>query len=241
MERFENSGTISLQDNEVGDVFTLSNTVGGTDLTFVATGKSKLAVDAYLGGPGSTADNLIIQGDVKGKTELKVYNTNTGPGAYNPKGIPIAFVDGTVSSSALFLKKPIDTGFFDYDLFFVPTGSGILRVAQPSGRRLPCPAAPDHGDSGRVPLNSETWFDRTADLRVLLNGGRTPAGTPADCAVTRLRRAELHHSGRVGAEAPAPGSIRRQRDHETVLGRTYGTICSRDLNIEQFPDRHRFR
>ena len=38
-ERFENQGLISLQDGQVGD------TVGGTDLSSVSSGKSTLAID----------------------------------------------------------------------------------------------------------------------------------------------------------------------------------------------------
>jgi hypothetical protein len=34
LERFENQGLISLQDGKEGDVFRISNTVGGTDLSF---------------------------------------------------------------------------------------------------------------------------------------------------------------------------------------------------------------
>ena len=71
LETFENSGTISLVDGQVGDVFQISNTVGGTDLDFNANGGSKLAVDAFLGAPGSTADVFVIDGDVTGRTGLR--------------------------------------------------------------------------------------------------------------------------------------------------------------------------
>ena len=82
LETFENSGTISLVDGQVGDIFQISNTVGGTDLDFAASGGSTLAVDAFLGPPGSTADVFVIDGDVTGRTKLTVNNTNAGFGAY---------------------------------------------------------------------------------------------------------------------------------------------------------------
>jgi autotransporter family porin len=55
---------------------------------FNGSGKSQLAIDAFLGGPGSTADNFIIDGNVSGKTKVDVNNTNTGPRVFNKEGIP---------------------------------------------------------------------------------------------------------------------------------------------------------
>jgi autotransporter family porin len=49
---------------------------------FNGSGQSAVAIDAFLGGPGSTADNFIIDGDVSGQTKVKVNNTNTGPGVF---------------------------------------------------------------------------------------------------------------------------------------------------------------
>ncbi|MGH6792951.1 MAG: autotransporter outer membrane beta-barrel domain-containing protein, partial [Methyloceanibacter sp.] len=128
-------------------------------------------MDSFLGGPGSASDIFIIDGDVTGKTALQVNNTNFGPGVFNSEGIPVVFVGGNVKSDAFFLAQPIDTGFFNYDLFFVPTGSGIFELRSfPGGGALLLPqlvtATQDIWHAG-----SSTWFDRTADLRVLLNGG----------------------------------------------------------------------
>jgi autotransporter family porin len=129
LERFENKGLISLVDGEEGDIFQISNTVGGTDLAFAASGDSTLAVDAFLGPPGSTADNFIIDGNVTGKTALTLNNTNPGPGVFNPDGIPVVFVpNGQVQSNAFFLPQPFDSGLFDWDLYFVPTGSGFFEL-----------------------------------------------------------------------------------------------------------------
>jgi len=126
LETFENQGLISTVDGGTGDVFTISNTVGGKDLNFVGSGGSTLAVDAFLGGPGSTADQFKIEGNVSGSTVVAINNTNTGPGVFNPAGIKVVTVTGaTPTGNEFSLASPIDTGFFDYDLFFTPTGSGF--------------------------------------------------------------------------------------------------------------------
>lgn len=186
LERFANKGLISLQDEEVDDVFCISNDdacdpeeVDGSDLVFAASGKSMLGVDAFLGGPDSTADNFIVDGDVSGRTALSVFNTNEDPGVFNPDGIPVVFVTGEVKANAFFLPKPIDTGFFDYDLYFVETESGVFELRSfAGGGALVLPqlitAAQDLWHAG-----SDTWFDRTADLRVLLNGGVAADGDRA--------------------------------------------------------------
>jgi hypothetical protein len=96
LERFENQGLITMQDRQAGDSFEISNTVGGRDLAFVASGKSTLGVDAFLGKPGSVSDTFTINGDVSGKTVLKVNNTNPGPGVFNKVGIPVVYVNGDV-------------------------------------------------------------------------------------------------------------------------------------------------
>lgn len=185
LETFENQGLISLQDGGTGDSFTISNTPGGTDLNFKASGNSTLAVDAFLGGPGnSSADTFTVEGNVSGTTTVAINNTNTGPGVFNSSGIPVVFVTGnTPNANAFQLAQPIDTGFFDYDLFFNPTGSGFWDLKSYPGagaHLLPqlVTAAQDIWHQG-----SSTWFDRTADLRVLLNGGAAPASAGYGAAV----------------------------------------------------------
>ena len=93
---------------------------------------------------------------------------------FNPEGISVIFVpNGQVSSNAFFMPQPFDSGLFDWDVYFVPTGggSGFFELRSfPGGGAHQLPqlltAAQDIWHS-----TSETWFDRTADLRVLLNGG----------------------------------------------------------------------
>ena len=178
LERFENRGLISTADGSTGDDFTISNTVDGTDLDFVASGNSRLAVDTSLGGPGSATDTFTIEGNVSGTTAVTISNTNNVGGELNSTGIPIVFATGeTPNPNAFFLEQPVDAGFFDYDLFFVPTGSGFWELRSFAGAGafvLPqlVTAAQDIWHQG-----SSTWFDRTADLRVLLNGGAAPAAS----------------------------------------------------------------
>jgi len=147
----------------VGDVFRISNTFvapygatiysGAPPIEFVGSGKSELEVDAFLGGPGSTADNLIIDGNVSGKTKVDVNNTNAGPGVLNKQGIPVVYVNGaTPKGNEFFLSQPIDTGFFNYDLFFRPTGSGVFELRSFLGPGRLRAAAAHHRGPGPVAL-----------------------------------------------------------------------------------------
>ncbi len=133
LERFENRGLITMVDGQIGDQFRISNTPGGTDTVFTGSSGSTLGVDTFLGGPGSKSDTLVIEGSAKGRTRLAVNNVNPGPGRLNREGIPVVFVDGNVNASNFYLDKPIDTGFFEYDLFFVPTGSGFFELRSHAG------------------------------------------------------------------------------------------------------------
>ena len=64
---------------------------------------------------------------MSGRTLVTVNNTNPGPGTFNAAGIPVVIVTGTTTSNAFYLSAPINTGFFNYDLFFEPTGTFELR------------------------------------------------------------------------------------------------------------------
>jgi autotransporter family porin len=234
LERFENQGLITMEDGHAGDSFEISNTVGGRDLKFIGSGNSTLGVDAFLGGPGSISDIFTINGDVSGGTAVKVANTNLGPGVFNKVGIPVVYVNGKVKGDEFFLNQPIDTGFFDYDLFFKPTGSGVFELKSflgPGAFVLPqlITAAQDMWHSG-----SDTWFDRTTDLRVLLNGGAAP---------TAYDPGAKYEEG-----APAGGNItpavwvrgagnRLDRDvsaNVTAYGRDYRFNLNRDLETIDF-------
>ena len=227
LERFENSGLISTVNGSVGDIFTMS----GPGFQFDADSGSTLAVDAFLGKPGSTADNLVINGNVSGQTELTVNNTNPHGGAYNKQGIPVVFVNGEVNKDSFFLPKPIDAGFVDYDLFFVPTGSGYFELRSlPGGGAYHLPhlvtAVQDVFHIG-----TETWFDRTADLRVLLNGGVAPRG--GDGGTFSEGAPQVSTSLTPATWIKGSGTWLNQDDKASTsaYGRTYRYDLSRDLDV----------
>jgi autotransporter family porin len=100
-----------------------------------------------------------------------VLDTNRGPGGLNKQGIPVIYVNGNVTGDEFFLKKPIDTGFFNYDLFFRPTGSGVFELRSFLGGGAFVLPQLETAMQDMWHQGSDAWFDRTADLRVLLNGG----------------------------------------------------------------------
>ena len=227
LERFENQGVISLVDGAVGDVFDLTNCGCGV-IAFVASDGSTLALDAFLGPPGSTADNFLVDGNISGRTALTVNNVNPGGGAYNTRGIPVMYVDGNVKSNALYLPKPLDAGLFDYDLFFVPTGSGFFELKSlPGGGGHILPHITTSVQD-MMHVSSETWLDRSADLRVLLN---------------RKNEAPLPDVTAAGGNDVSPalwlrggGTWLDQDDRATTkaYGRTYNYHLDRELNVANF-------
>ena len=167
LEVFENAGLISMVDGNPRDVFTIDPPGG---VSFNALSGSQLAVDAKLGGAGSKADLLVIEGDVEGKTRVIVNNAG-GAGALNKAGIPVVEVTGSVGPKDFVLKGgPVDAGFFRYDLFFEPGDPNVFELRSAIGQNafvLPqlTTAMQDLWHS-----TSDTWFDRTADLRMALYG-----------------------------------------------------------------------
>ena len=237
LETFRNRGLISMVDGGTGDMFTISNTVGGTDLNFQ--GGGTLALDVFLDGAGSPADTFNIQGNVSGVTTVVVNNTNVGPGTFNPDGIEVIFVDGATPSASNFqLAQPVDTGFFDYDLFFVPTNSGFWELRSFTGAGaflLPqlVTAAQDIWHQG-----SSTWFDRTADLRVLLAGGMAP--TAYDPSGKSLGGKTLEAAGpypltpAVWARGSGSWLDRDDTARTSAYGRNYSFNLDRELTTLDF-------
>ncbi|MGH6735077.1 MAG: hypothetical protein ACRECX_03225 [Methyloceanibacter sp.] len=230
LERFNNRGTITMEDGKANDVFRISNTVGGTDLAFAASGDSTLAVDTFLAGPNSPSDHFIIEGDVTGRTLVHVHNTNPGAARLDTKGIPVVFVDGDVKRNAFHLAHPIDTGFFDYDLFFRPTGSGIFELKNHPGggaHILPHLVTVTHDTFHNT---SETWFDQSTDLRVLLAQGSV-CSDPARGHDTV--RCEQLYNFTPGVWVRGAGTWLDLEDDAktTARGRTYHYNLDRDLDI----------
>ena len=235
LERFENQGLITLKDDQAGDSFEISIPSAAKNLKFVGSGTSTLGIDAFLGGPGSKSDTFTINGDMSGKTLVDVNNTNVGPGVFNQEGIPIVYVDGDVQGDAFALSKPIDTGLFNYDLFFAPTGSGIFELKSFLGAGafvLPqlVTAAQDMWHAG-----SDTWFDRTADLRVLLNGGAQPAYDPnAKYAEADTQQASPNITPAVWVRGAGSSLDRDANANVSAYGRDYRYNLNRNLESVDF-------
>jgi Autotransporter beta-domain/Autochaperone Domain Type 1 len=235
LETFRNRGLISMVDGRPGDSFTISNTPGGTDLDFVASDNSRLAVDAFLGGPGkSRSDTFTVEGSVSGTTTVGVVNTSFGPGVFNPEGMRVVTVTGaTPNENAFQLDQSIDTGFFNYDLFFTPTGSGFWELrsfAGPGAFLLPqlVTAAQDIWHQ-----SSSTWFDRTADLRVLMAGGAAPtAYDPGGASLGASGPYPLTPA--VWARGSGSWLDRDGTQRTTAYGRDYAFDMDRELDTLDF-------
>jgi autotransporter family porin len=234
LERFENEGLITMVDGKPRDVLRLSNTPGGTNLSFSGTGggKSRLAIDTFLGGPGSTSDVLVVEGNTSGRTRIDVNNTNRSSARFDPVGIPVVFVDGKVDAKNFYIDKPIDAGFFDYDLFFVPTGSGFFELKNHTGggaHVLPQLVTVTHDTFHNT---TETWFDQSTDLRVLLARGNLCDDPGREEDVVRCQ--ELYNFT-PGVWARGAGSWFDIDDSATTKanGRTYRHDLKRDLDIWQ--------
>jgi len=222
-------------DGQTDDEFRISNTEGGTNLSFIGTGKSELAVDTFLGGPGSTSDRFFVEGSTSGRTLLTVNNTNPGSGALNTEGIPVIFVDGNVDANDFYLERPVDAGFFDYDLFFVDTGSGFFELrSHPGGGAHILPHIVEFTHV-TFHNSTETWFDRSTDLRVLLARGNA-------CDDTARRNDESYmacqqlYSITPGVWARGAGTWLELEDKAVTKanGRTYRHDLKRDIDIWQF-------
>ena len=181
-----------------------------------------------LRGSGSNADNFIIAGDVMGSTGVTVDNTLPGQGGLDPVGIPVVFVSGDVSANQFFLKDgPIDAGLFTYDLFFEPGAVDQFELGSSPGAGAHVLPQLLTASQDVWYATSETWLDRTADLRVQLSGaGPVPAN--------------LKDGGALPAGNISPGLWVRgagtwlDRDDQastTAFGRTYKFNLDRDLDL----------
>jgi outer membrane autotransporter protein len=235
LERFESQGLITMQDGREGDSFEISNTLGGTDLEFIGSGKSTLAVDAFLGPPGSTSDTFTINGDVSGKTVIQVNNTNPGPGAPNTVGIPVVFVSGKVKGDEFFLPQPIDAGVVSYDLFFRPTGSGVFELRSFLGPGVSVPPQLITAVQDIWFRGSDTWLDRTADLRVLLNRHAAPiAYDPGAKYAEGSPQRGASFTPAIWVRGSGEWLSREDTETTRAFGRTFEFNVNRDLEVMDF-------
>ena len=189
LEAFYNAGVIGMVDGGAGDVFRIEGPVA-----FIALSGSRLAVDAELGGPGSKSDLLQIDGDVDGKTAVAVNNTSLGGGTLNKVGIPVVEVTGSTAPKDFFLKGgPVDAGFFAYDLFFEPGDPNVFELRSALGQNAFVLPQLTTAMQDIWHTTSDTWFDRTADLRMALYGAPL-AAVPADSKLAAAYPASGHQT-----------------------------------------------
>jgi outer membrane autotransporter protein len=237
LKLFQNQGLISLQDSGAGDIFQITEGpyANGYVLSFEASGKSTLAVDTFLGGPGSVSDIFIVDGDVSGKTKVEVNNTNPGPGVFNKQGIPVVFVNGNVKGNEFFLPNPIDTGFFNYDLFFRPTGSGVFELRSFLGQGAFVLPQLETAMQDMWHQGSDTWFDRSTDLRVLLNGGgAAPLAYGADAGQAAVPGTGGNMTPAVWVRGAGGFLDRDDSENVSAFGRSYKYNLNRDLETVDF-------
>ncbi len=133
LELFENSGLLSGQDQASADGSTDFDTLTLSG-DYVGNSGAIFALDAYLGGPGSLADVVTVEGSTSGSTAIQLNNTNSGVSEINLDGILLVDVKGGAAASDFYLADgPISAGLFDYALNFQASAAGnqfLLQSAQ---------------------------------------------------------------------------------------------------------------
>lgn len=122
--------------------YTWSGALANNTYNFNGGANSRVAVDTFLGGSGSTSDRLVVGGSATGTTYITVHDTNAGAGALNTTGITVAAVQGAGSTN--FKVDPnspnyanfgqlgaIEKGFFVNPLLYV--AGGATSTAGPNG------------------------------------------------------------------------------------------------------------
>jgi outer membrane autotransporter protein len=244
---FLNNGRISMQNN-----LALQGQVEGTPTNFVrisgdyAGGAgSQLGVDAELGGPGSTADMLIIGGNATGTTSIIVNDVDEGRGAFNPDGIVIVTVGGTTNDN--FALDPtsehydpdrdvLDKGLFFYDL--VQDGNVYKLVGLPDADAFDVPVLA----TGALTIWNETalgWVDRQSDIRSWYWRGQYRVGFAAGAgADLPVRQAAPMAAAPVALPAAGPGIWAKaigswtDRDGKATTG-AFGTSFGFDTSYKQ--------
>ena len=163
----------------VGDQTNITGNFNGGSGSF-------LGVDAALAAPGnSSADLMVVGGNVTAATNLVVNNVGALPGASNETGIPVVEVlsGNTAAGDFVLDGGPIDTGLFNYDLYldktpgYTPAGypdtATWLLASTPNARAFELPAITS-GVEALWNTSAATWHDRTTDLRKVALGSPSP-------------------------------------------------------------------
>jgi outer membrane autotransporter protein len=156
---------------------------------------SQLLVDTQLGAPGSSSDRLVVGGNVGGLTEIKVNDVNPGPGGFNPVGITVVKVEGTVasgSSSTAFNIDPTTPGYIPPGIVFnlgaIQKGAFVYPLIYNGANDpaymlfgLPGPfllQAPVFAAAAQNIFDATTdgWYDRQEETRNCMRHGFAAAG-----------------------------------------------------------------
>jgi len=112
LERFENAGTLSLQNGLAGDTLTLEG-------DYVGLGNAKLGLE--IGGTRGAVDTLVVAGAATGSTTIVLANVQGSRATL--LGAPLRVIAAGAGSSAnAFTMGESDIGFVRYGLSYDPAG-----------------------------------------------------------------------------------------------------------------------
>ena len=103
-----NKGSIASSGTTPGNTLTINGNYTGNG--------GNLTLNTYLGDDSSPTDELIVAGDVDGKTTLYI-NQAGGEGAFTDQGIEIVNVGGTSTDDAFSLGNRVLIGPYEYRLY----------------------------------------------------------------------------------------------------------------------------
>ncbi|EPQ6906921.1 autotransporter outer membrane beta-barrel domain-containing protein [Citrobacter freundii] len=154
-----NTGSIASSGTTPGNTLTINGNYTGTG--------GNLTLNTYLGDDSSPTDELIVSGDVDGKTTLYI-NQAGGEGAFTDQGIEIVNVGGTSTDDAFSLGNRVLIGPYEYRLYEdnenwylrsqaeTPDGGGDITPVDPDdGGSDVTPVDPDDGGSDVTPVDPD--------------------------------------------------------------------------------------
>lgn len=126
LETFNNNGLIDLRNGHVGDVLALPGSYSGG-------GAARLGLDANLGSPTFTSDQLRIGGAATGSTIVSIAALNTTPAVLGTSAGTVLAQAGAASSATAFTldSANVDQGLIQYGIVYNPTTFAYNLVAAP--------------------------------------------------------------------------------------------------------------
>ncbi|WP_213747919.1 autotransporter outer membrane beta-barrel domain-containing protein [Citrobacter freundii] len=160
-----NKGNIASSGTTPRNTLTINGNYTGTG--------GNLTLNTYLGDDSSPTDELIVAGDVDGKTTLYI-NQAGGEGAFTDQGIEIVNVGGTSTDDAFSLGNRVLIGPYEYRLYEdnenwylrsqaeAPDDGGDITPVDPDDDGSDVtPVDPDDGGSDVTPVDPD---DRGSDV-----------------------------------------------------------------------------